>query len=52
MRGKRTKGRVLSLSIWRDEKSVVRWRTQPNITARRKRGGSRFSMITGCVSAR
>ncbi len=25
---KRTKGRVLSLSIWRDEKSVVRWRTQ------------------------
>jgi heme-degrading monooxygenase HmoA len=25
---KRTKGRVLSLSTWRDEKSVVRWRTQ------------------------
>jgi heme-degrading monooxygenase HmoA len=25
---KRTEGRVLSLSIWRDEKSVVRWRTQ------------------------
>jgi heme-degrading monooxygenase HmoA len=24
---KRTKGRVLSLSTWRDEKSVVRWRT-------------------------
>src|SRR5215213_7268929 len=23
----RTKGRVLSLSTWRDEKSVVRWRT-------------------------
>ena len=23
-----TKGRVLSLSTWRDEKSVVRWRTQ------------------------
>jgi heme-degrading monooxygenase HmoA len=25
---KRTKGRLLSLSSWRDEKSVVRWRTQ------------------------
>ena len=24
----RTKGRLLSLSIWRDEKAVVRWRTQ------------------------
>lgn len=24
----RTKGRVLSLSTWRDEKSVIRWRTQ------------------------
>jgi heme-degrading monooxygenase HmoA len=24
----RTKGRVLSLSTWRDEKAVVRWRTQ------------------------
>ena len=25
---KRTQGRLLSLSTWRDEKSVVRWRTQ------------------------
>jgi heme-degrading monooxygenase HmoA len=25
---RRTKGRLLSLSTWRDEKSVVRWRTQ------------------------
>jgi len=25
---KRTKGRMLSLSTWRDEKAVVRWRTQ------------------------
>jgi heme-degrading monooxygenase HmoA len=25
---KRTKGRVLSLSTWRDEKAVVRWRSQ------------------------
>jgi heme-degrading monooxygenase HmoA len=24
----RTEGRVLSLSIWRDEKAVIRWRTQ------------------------
>src|ERR1700722_2446813 len=24
---KKTPGRVLSLSIWRDEKAVVRWRT-------------------------
>src|SRR5437763_12419765 len=28
LESKRTKGRVLSLSTWRDEKSVVRWRTQ------------------------
>jgi heme-degrading monooxygenase HmoA len=27
---KRTAGRVLSLSIWRDEKAVVRWRAQGN----------------------
>ena len=26
---KKTEGRVLSLSIWRDEKAVVRWRTHP-----------------------
>jgi heme-degrading monooxygenase HmoA len=25
---KRTKGRLLSLSTWRDEKAVIRWRTQ------------------------
>ncbi len=25
---KRTEGDVLSLSTWRDEKSVIRWRTQ------------------------
>src|SRR5215472_18006020 len=24
---RRTKGRVLSLSTWRDEKAVIRWRT-------------------------
>src|SRR5437773_10492111 len=27
-RSKRTEGRLLSLSTWRDEKAVVRWRTQ------------------------
>ena len=27
-RSKREEGRVLSLSIWRDEKAVVRWRTE------------------------
>jgi len=27
-RSKREEGRLLSLSIWRDEKAVVRWRTQ------------------------
>ena len=26
-RSRRTEGRILSLSIWRDEKSVIRWRT-------------------------
>src|SRR5262249_15462684 len=26
-KSRRTEGRLLSLSIWRDEKSVVRWRT-------------------------
>lgn len=27
-RSRRTEGRLLSLSTWRDEKSVIRWRTQ------------------------
>ena len=27
-RSKRTEGRILSLSTWRDEKSLIRWRTQ------------------------
>ena len=34
---KRTEGRMLSLSIWRDEKAVVRWRTQaPHHSAQEK----------------
>src|ERR1041384_4861876 len=28
LESKRTKGRVLSLSTWADEKAVIRWRTQ------------------------
>src|SRR5215470_9922268 len=27
LESRRTKGRLLSLSIWRDEKAVVRWRS-------------------------
>jgi heme-degrading monooxygenase HmoA len=35
---KRTKGRVLSLSTWRDEKAVVRWRTQAEHHGVQERG--------------
>jgi heme-degrading monooxygenase HmoA len=35
---KKTEGRVLSLSIWRDEKSVVRWRTQGEHHAVQRQG--------------
>lgn len=35
---KRTEGRVLSLSIWRDEKAVIRWRTQGEHHAAQQRG--------------
>jgi heme-degrading monooxygenase HmoA len=36
-RSKRTEGRLLSLSTWRDEKAVVRWRTQgPHHAAQEK----------------
>ena len=34
----RTKGRVLSLSTWRDEKSVVRWRTHGEHYAVQEKG--------------
>jgi heme-degrading monooxygenase HmoA len=34
----RTQGRVLSLSTWRDEKAVVRWRTQKDHQAIQQRG--------------
>ena len=35
---KRTKGRLLSFSTWRDEKAVVRWRTQAEHHAVQKKG--------------
>jgi heme-degrading monooxygenase HmoA len=35
---KRTPGRVLSLSIWRDEKAVIRWRTQAEHHGAQERG--------------
>ena len=46
---KRAKGRVLSLSTWRDEKAVVRWRTQRE---HHRRGDSKFLRITTCASAK
>jgi heme-degrading monooxygenase HmoA len=36
----RRAGRVLSLSIWRDEKAVVRWRTRPRHFQAQARGRS------------
>src|SRR5215472_12623216 len=35
---KRAKGRVLSLSTWRDEKAIVRWRTQAEHHAVQEKG--------------
>src|SRR6516225_5741244 len=35
---KRRKGRLLSLSTWRDEKAVVRWRTQGDHHAVQQKG--------------
>src|SRR5262245_56862883 len=37
---KRTEGRRLSLSTWRDEKAVVRWRTQGENHGGQKKGRS------------
>jgi heme-degrading monooxygenase HmoA len=49
---KRTEGRVLSLSTWRDEKAVIAGGPSASITRSKKRGGSRSSRITTCASAR
>jgi heme-degrading monooxygenase HmoA len=35
---KRAKGRILSLSIWRDEKAIIRWRTQAEHHAVQEKG--------------
>ena len=40
----RTEGRVLSLSIWRDEKAVIRWRTQGEHHGAQERG--RFEIFS------
>jgi heme-degrading monooxygenase HmoA len=37
-RSRRTEGRLLSLSIWRDEKAVIRWRTQEQHHGAQERG--------------
>jgi heme-degrading monooxygenase HmoA len=42
---KRMKGRVLSLSIWRDEKAVVRWRAQGDHHGAQQKG--RFEIFEG-----
>jgi heme-degrading monooxygenase HmoA len=39
----RTQGRVLSLSIWRDEKAVIRWRTHGDHHGAQERG--RFEIL-------
>ena len=48
----RDRGRVLSLSIWRDEKAVIRWRTWPSIMMPRNRGDRASSRITISASAK
>jgi heme-degrading monooxygenase HmoA len=37
-RSRQTEGRLLSLSIWRDEKAVIRWRTQAEHHGAQERG--------------
>src|SRR5215470_15296034 len=39
---KRAQGRVLSLSTWRDEKSVVRWRTEGEHRGVQEKGRSKI----------
>ncbi len=39
---RRTEGRLLSLSTWRDEKSVIRWRTQSEHHGVQEQGRSRI----------
>jgi heme-degrading monooxygenase HmoA len=50
---KRRPGWILSHSTWRDEKSVVRWRTIAKHHETQQRGrATRFFRATICVSAR
>ena len=48
----RREGWLLSLSIWRDEKAVIRWRTVPVTTKFSKRAGPRSSAIITSGSER
>jgi heme-degrading monooxygenase HmoA len=45
-------GWILSLSNWRDEKSLVRWRAAPAITTSRNVAAPTSSPDTGFVSGR
>jgi heme-degrading monooxygenase HmoA len=46
------KGWILSLSGWRDEKALVRWRTLAKHHEVQERGAPRCSSTTICASAR
>jgi len=48
----RRPGWILSHSTWRDEKSVVRWRTVASITTRSSAAGTRCSRTITCAWAR
>ena len=43
-------GWILSLSVWRDEKALVRWRTHADITRRRRRAAPRSFGTIICAS--
>jgi len=48
---KRTEGRLLSLSTWRDEKAVIRWRTHGEHHGVQEKAASKCSRTTTCASA-
>jgi heme-degrading monooxygenase HmoA len=45
-------GWILSLSNWRDEKSVVRWRTRRRHHEAQQKAATKPSQTTTCASAR
>ena len=49
---RRTEGRLLSLSIWADEKAVIRWRTHAMHHGVQEKGRLRYSRITICGSVK